>query len=471
MSEENKEQFFELVKEIDEIVFQHMKDKATSIEFKQVLKKEKSDIKPINSILDAENEETEISSVMDNIGINTKKANILEEEQLLLEEAEENKIFLQLKDKYPDYNIYIKQIYCSSSYQEDRVIQLLQKDLTSLKDIRIKKSEIKFFPFLLHNIKFVLEKPFSISFYDYEIPIYRTLQEEKLRFYPIGEYPFEEREKIFENKWIPLISSLQHSLIKSINDGKLAEKRVERIDKKNISPVDFSKLQESISASIDSAKKAFSNPNKENTSNFETFWQNEKQFNNAISQLKKQLVNIEHELKEEDDRIKEEYLELKKKQVKLNKEAKMYKQLENQGIKIEREKKEKVAKMLSEFQSKKESVQKKLFEFKKKKNLLEQLTELIKNKNMTDFEKNFRMLFKKDVDNALEAIKTSIEEQGSNINLVESNHLEKNIRLHVVWVPIFLITFKASQEERKIDGKAFYSDFDNKVFIISPTTS
>lgn len=127
--------------------------------------------------------------------------------------------------------------------------------------------------------------------------------------------------------------------------------------------------------------------------------------------------------------------------------------------------------MLSEFQSKKESVQKKLFEFKKKKNLLEQLTELIKNKNMTDFEKNFRMLFKKDVDNALEAIKTSIEEQGSNINLVESNHLEKNIRLHVVWVPIFLITFKASQEERKIDGKAFYSDFDNKVFIISPTTS
>ena len=127
--------------------------------------------------------------------------------------------------------------------------------------------------------------------------------------------------------------------------------------------------------------------------------------------------------------------------------------------------------MLSEFQNKKESVQKKLSALKKKKNLLDQLTELIKNNSMSDFEKNFRMLFKKNVDNALKAIKSIEEQESNNINLVESNYLEKNIRLHVIWVPIFLITFKASQEGRKIDGKAFYSDFDNKVFIISPTTS
>ncbi|MHA1866693.1 MAG: hypothetical protein ACTSXD_01360 [Candidatus Heimdallarchaeaceae archaeon] len=475
MSEESDQQFFELVKEIDEIVFRPMREKITSIEYKQVLIKEKDDVKPVSTLLDEEKDEiTEISSIMDKIGINSKEANILEEEQLLLDEAEESTKFLQLKDNYPEYNIYIKQIYCSSSYQEDKVITLLQRNLNSLKDIKIKKSENKLFPFLLHNIKYVVEEPYFINFHEYKIPIYRTLQEEKLRFYPVGEYPFNEKDKIFENKWVPLISSLQHALIKSINEGKLAEKKVETIDKIEISHVDFNKLKESIDASVDNLKKVISNLSKENVLyNFERFWRNEKQFNHALSKLKKQLKDIEQELKEEDDKIKKEYLELKTKQVQLNKETKMYKQLENQGIKIEREKKEKVAKLLSEFQRKKELVQQKLSEFKKKKHVLEQLIELIdNNENIEEFEKNFRELFKKDIDNALESIKKAMAEKESNaINFEKNEEIDKSIRLHVVWVPIYLIYFKAFQEGKKIDGKAFYSDFENKVFIITPATS
>ncbi|MHA1399339.1 MAG: hypothetical protein ACTSQE_03190 [Candidatus Heimdallarchaeaceae archaeon] len=485
-TDEKKENFFTLIAQIDELALHPSMSSHTTIEVKLPLKEKGESLE--KQSIEFEAPAIQIKSLSEDISKSTNVLHAMEKQTSREEWSAENKeseLFMKLETIYPEFECKIHNIYYSPELNKEQVAEKIQRVLSSLKEIELEDILTFLYPFTLHKVGALQQVELHLNVDQINIPLFLTKERENLRFHAIGKNPFSDlSDKISEeisnkisDKWNYLLNQLQITLVPLIKEGKIKDKESKNVSDFLLSDLDYDSLESALNDSIAKIEVPSLSIEDINEDNFdlialleEGFWLNNHQFERAQAYISSQIDDIRQEIEEKDTIVQEDYVELKKMQKMLEYETQKYKKLEYQGVVIERDKKESLATRFNEFQKKKVKLQKQISNLKTRRTLLDQWSDIIHEDNLAEAQKKLRAYFGKEIEDKISELKAELQDQIEDKEIT-TTLIDKSISLHILWIPVNLIKFKAKQNEEKIDGTAFYVESVEILTLIQPSVA
>ena len=471
MSEKSQEEpqsfanFLALVKKLEGII-QETPDKEKKQEVKrtedEIEKSSESEIEQITKESELEEVELQASQIEEQTAVIEKKPEAKPEkriEDLLNIEKE----LIQL---YSGAQVHISDFYYNKEdLSEEEIKRSIQTKLQSLKSIKVSEIESFGIPFALCKLESNYFTTIPINLGEIDLPTYMKGTKKNLKLINAGMKGKPELTKNELEVWDQAFNQFQLQLVQLVNKyakehlSKTQPKDVQMVEVDHIIIQEFIREYEERTKNIDNYHTeilAHLTKIKELLDGNKGVWEKKENYNKAKANLRSQLIKLEEEQTAISKDTQIQYLKLRKNRKKLDTQTKKLKIEEKRKKEVSREEKEQLVKELREFQKKKDELQENIERTKKLETILENWLEIITKEDEKElngiFLKKFARTLKRNIGKLLENQDTEdIREKIDDHEIIIDN-----ITLHVIYIPIALIHFKAKQEDRDISGKLLY---------------
>jgi len=384
----------------------------------------------------------------------------------------------ELIEFYSDAKIMLSDFYYKQEERkEEEIINGIKHKIQSIDKISIKKKETLGLPFALCKLDGRCQAILPIEIDKIKLP---TLMMESSKNIKLLHVTDEEHLDLTENEkkhWDQAFTRFQLKLTQLI--GSRAKKNLTKsAPKMKLVQIDSSRIHQYIKEYQEKMSNLHNYQQQiiEHLQEIEylivnenSFWKNDKEFNNAKKELRKQLIEFEEKQKKLSRESQVEFVKLKRIQKKLDARTKKYKIEENRNKKISREEKEQLIKEVRGFQEKKAQLLENIEHTKRMEETLRKWVEIISHTDMKQVNESILKNYSEDIVKRIQSFTQTqdVQELFEDSILVEADI--EDIIVHVIYIPTIFYTFKAKQGEKNIEGKAIFLSPTHEIILLNPT--
>jgi hypothetical protein len=493
MSEKPKDEpqtfseFIALTKKIEEIVDKTPdvtleSDSADTTEVKQEEKEdaaitESSEVEQIKSeseqeIDDVEKQATDLEKQID--VVQKESAEITKEKRLENITKIENALSLLFEKTSVSVNDFY---YITKEVEKEDIIKRIKGRLHSLESIKITHQETMSYPFALCKIENSFKAILPLDLDGILLPTFLSGDKKQLKLLAVGKKEFKEIEAKERENLIQAINKIQMNLVKLLNRDSQERLSKEEVKKTSIIELDEKVIHDYITDyekkmnkthSYHSELILFLNKLKETIENDKQIW-NEPDFEKVLQEIRPQLKVKQEEYATRGRDAKVNFLKLKRTQKQIDARTKRLQIDERRGKKVTREQKEDLINQLRIFQAKKKKIHESIKGAKKQEDVLEKWIEIFSVEGLSEINEKLLFNFGKSIIRILEE---AIQNQNIETILDETARITSAIEaiiVHVIYVPVNIITFSAKQANQDIEGKLLYFEPTGETKFLKPT--
>jgi len=478
MSEKSQEEpqsfanFLALVKKLEGII-QETPDKEKKQEEIKTEAKDMISTKKIEKSSELEIEQITKESELEEVEIQTSQ---IEEQTVATEEKPEIKHEKRMEDLlniekeliqiYSGAQVQISDFYYNKEdLSEGEIRKSIQTKLKSLESIEVSEIESFGIPFALCKLESNYYTTIPINLGEIDLPTYMNGTRKNLKLINAG---IKGKPELSENEvemWDQAFNQFQLKLVQLVNKyakehlSKIQPKDVQMVEVDHIIIQEFIKEYEERTKNIDNYHTeilAHLTKIKDLLEENKSVWENKENQKEAKANLKSQLVKLEEEQTTIGKDTQIQYLKLRKKRKKLDTQTKKLKIVEKRKKEVPREEKEQLVKELREFQKKKDELQQNIQRTKNLETILENWLEIIIKDDENEVNEVFLKKFARSLKRKIEELLKNQDTEDIREKIDEHQIAIDNITLHVIYIPVALIHFKAKQDNKEIAGKLLY---------------
>ncbi|MHA1483234.1 MAG: hypothetical protein ACTSQA_07350, partial [Candidatus Heimdallarchaeaceae archaeon] len=162
-------------------------------------------------------------------------------------------------------------------------------------------------------------------------------------------------------------------------------------------------------------------------------------------------------------------IKLKRTQKQIDARTKRLQIDERRGKKVTREQKEDLINQLRKFQVKKKDIQDSIKDAKKQEDVLEKWIEIFSAEDASEINERLLSYFGNSI---IKILEEAIQNQNIEAVLDETARIKsvlESIIVHIIYVPVNIVTFSAKQANQDIEGKLLYFEPTGETKFLKPT--
>ncbi len=480
-------EFIALTNKIEEIVDQtpDITLENDNVEVEEVKQETKEDTESIESVeveqLKSESEqeiddvEKQATDLEKQIDVVQKKSVEVSKEKRL---GDIIKIENALSQLFEKTSITINDFYyLTKEVDNEDIIKRIKGRLQSLEKIKITHQETMSYPFALCKLDNSFKAVLPLNLDEISLPTFLSGEKKQLKMLAVGKKEFKEIDTKERENLIQAINKIQMNLVKLLNRDSQERLSKEEVKKSKIIEFDEKVIHDYITDYKDKMNKThsyhselilFLNGLKKMIENDKQIW-NETDLEKALQEVRPQLKakQVEYTTKGRDAQVN--FIKLKRTQKKIDARTKRLQIDERRGKKTTREQKEDLINQLRRFQANKKTIQDTIKETKKQEDALEKWIEIFSADGMSEINEKLLFYFENSIIRILEEaiqnqnIETVLDETARITSVLEA------IIVHVIYVPVNIVTFSAKQANQDMEGKLLYFEPTGETKFLKPS--
>jgi len=367
--------------------------------------------------------------------------------------------------------------YLAKEVKKEDIIKRIKGRLHSLESIKITHQETLSYPFALCKIENSFKAILPLDLDGILLPTFLSGNKKQLKMLAVGKKEFKDIETKERETLIQAINKIQMNLVKLLNrDSQERLSKVE-VKKSNVIELDEKVIQDYITDyekkmgkthSYHSEFILFLNRLRETIENDKQIWK-ETDFEKVLQEIRPQLKVKQEEYTAKGRDAKVNFFKLKRTQKQISARTKRLQIDEKRGKKVTREQKEDLINQLRRFQAKKKKIQGSIKETKEQEDILEKWIEIFSVEGLSEISKKLLFYFGSSIIRLLEE---AIQNQNIETVLDETARIKsviETIIVHVIYVPINIVTFSAKQANQDMEGKLLHFEPTGETKYLKPT--
>lgn len=487
MSEKSKEEsqsfpeFLSLTKKIEDIITKTPDTSEKDVPKEEIIEQEVIESEEVKAEIEEERDD-ELDSVEKQTEDLDQQIDVVKKETQEIAKSKQanllGNIEKNIKQIFSETDVSITDFYYSKTkVDEDNIIKKIKGRLHSLEDIKIHKHETLGFPFALCKIENEFRAIIPMDLEGIYIPAFYSGKKKQLKLISVGKKEFPDMETKEKEGIVNAINKIQLNLLQLLNRD--SKEKLSKIELEKTKIIDFN--PETIQDFIKEYEEKLSKPNsyqnefitfvkdlKKIVEQKKNLW-TEEDFQDVIDEIKPQLQQQQEKQKSLSRDSQVSFIKLKRTQKQLDARTKRLKIDEKRGKKVTREQKEELIAQLREFQKQKKKIHDSIQDTKEFDKHLERWIEIFSSEDVTKANEKMLYHFGKSL---LKVINEVLENQEVGIILNERTKVQssmKDITVHVIYMPINIITFKAKQANQGIEGKILYFAPADEITFLKPS--
>ncbi len=367
--------------------------------------------------------------------------------------------------------------YMTKEVDKKDIIEKIQGRLQSLESIKITHQEMMSYPFALCKLENSFKAILPLDLEGVLLPTFLSGNKKQLKMLAVGKKEFKEISKKERENLIQAINKIQMNLVKLLNRDSQERLSKREIKKSNIIELDEKVIHDYIADyekkmdkthSYHSELILFLNRLKETIDNDKQIW-NETDFEKVFQEIRPQLKVKQEELTTKGRDAKVSFIKLKRTQKQIDARTKRLQIDERRGKKVTREQKEDLINQLRKFQAKKKNIQDSINDAKKQEGVLEKWIEIFSAEDTSEINERLLFYFGNSI---IKILEVAIQNQNIEAVLDETARIKsvlESIIVHIIYVPVNIVTFSAKQANQDIEGKLLYFEPTGETKFLKPT--
>ncbi|MHA1345492.1 MAG: hypothetical protein ACTSVO_10360 [Candidatus Heimdallarchaeaceae archaeon] len=423
-------------------------------------------------IEDVEKQTTDLEKQIDVV---QKEATTVSKEKRLEDITKIEKALSQLFEKtsISVHDFY----YVTKEVEKEDLVKKIKGRLHSLESIKITQQETLNYPFALCKLDNSFKAVLPLELDGILLPTYLSGDKKQLKLLAVGKKEFKEIEIRERENLIQAINKIQMNLVKLLNRDSKERLSKEEVKKTNIIELDEKVIHDYITDyekkmskthSYHSELVLFLNRLKETFENDKQIWE-ESDFEKVLQEIRPQLKVKQEEYTVKGRDAKVNFIKLKRTQKQIGARTKRLQIDEKRGKKVTREQKEELINQLRKFQAKKKKIQDSINETKKQEDVLEKWIEVFSAEDISEINAKVISYFG---DSIIRILEEAIQNQNIETVLDETARIKsvlEAIIVHVIYVPMSIVTFSAKQANQDMEGKLLYFEPTGETKFLKPT--
>ena len=367
--------------------------------------------------------------------------------------------------------------YVTKEVDKEDIIKRIKGRLHSLESIKITHQETMSYPFALCKIENSFKAILPLDLDGILLPTFLSGEKKQLKMLAVGKKEFKEIETKERENLIQAINKIQMNLVKLLNRDSQERLSKKEVKKSKIIELDEKVIHDYISDykkkmnkthSYHSELILFLNKLKEKIENDKQIW-NETDLEKSLQEIRPQLKAKQEEFTAKGREAKVNFIKLKRTQKQIDARTKRLQIDERRGKKVTREQKEDLINQLRRFQSKKKKIQDSVKEAKKQEDVLEKWIEIFAVDGISEINEKLLFYFGNSI---IKILEEAIQNQDIETVLDETARIKsvlESIIVHVIYVPVSIVTFSAKQANQDMEGKLLYFEPTGETKFLKPT--
>ena len=367
--------------------------------------------------------------------------------------------------------------YMTKEVAKEDIIKKIKGRLQSLESIKITHQETMSYPFALCKLENSFKAILPLDLDGILLPTFLSGDKKQLKMLAVGKKEFKEIEVKERENLIQAINKIQMSLVKLLNRDSQERLSKKEVKKSNVIELDEKVIHNYIADYEKKMNKTHSYHSelilflirlKETIENDKQIWK-ETDFEKVFQEIRPQLSVKQEEFTTKGRDAKVNFIKLKRTQKQIDARTKRLQIDERRGKKVTREQKEDLIKQLRRFQAKKKKIQDSIKETKKQEDGLEKWIEIFSVEGTSEINEKLLFYFGNSI---IKILEEAIQNQNIETVLDETARIKSVIEaiiVHVIYVPVNIVTFSAKQANQDIEGKLLYFEPTGETKFLKPT--
>ncbi len=480
-------EFIDLTNKIEEIVdkIPDVVLENANVEVEEVIQETKEDTESVESA-EAEQLKSDSEQEIDDVEKQTtdleKQIDVVQKEsaEISKEKRLEDIIKIEnaLSQLFEKTSISINDFYyITKETDKEDIIKRIKGRLHSLETIKITHQETLSYPFALCKLDNRFKAVLPLDLDGILLPTFLSGEKKQLKMLAVGKKEFKEIDSKERENLIQAITKIQMNLVKLLNRDSQERLSKKEVKKSRIIELDEKVIHDYISNHKEKMNKTHSYHSelisflkglKETIENDKQIW-NETDLEKALQEIRPQLKVKQGEYTTKGREAQVNFIKLKRTQKKIDARTKRLQIDERRGKKVTREQKEDLINQLRRFQANKKKIQDSIKETKKQEDVLEKWIEIFSVDDMLEINEKLLSYFGNSIIRILEEaiqnqnIETILDETARITSVLES------IIVHVIYVPVNIVTFSAKQANQDMEGKLLYFEPTGETKFLKPS--
>ncbi len=367
--------------------------------------------------------------------------------------------------------------YITKEVDKKVIINKIRGRLQSLESIKITHQETMSYPFALCKLENTFKAILPLDLEGIFLPTFLAGDKKQLKMLAVGKKEFKEISTKERENLIQAINKIQMNLVKLLNRDSQERLSKKKTKKSKIIELDEKVIHDYIAVyekkmdkthSYHSELILFLNGLKETIENDKQIW-NETDFEKVFQEIRPQLKVKQEGLTTKGRDAKVDFIKLKRTQKQIDARTKRLQIDERRGKKVTREQKEDLINQLRKFQVKKKDIQDSIKDAKKQEDVLEKWIEIFSAEDASEINERLLSYFGNSI---IKILEEAIQNQNIETILDETAKIKsvlESIIVHIIYVPVNIVTFSAKQANQDIEGKLLYFEPTGETKFLKPT--